>query len=132
MAAVAQAKTVKVWPNERAMVRVVYDFAKDAGAIGVLDVITADEACVVKLAEMHVKTLCTSGGSATVSLGKVADLAGMIGATAVASLTAGAVILGAALDGSHTLAAGDKVQMEIATATLTAGKIEFVFEIISN
>lgn len=131
MAAVVDHKVVKVWDNERQLVRVVYDFAKDGGAIGVLDLITADEACLVKLAEMHVKTTCTSGGAATVSAGKVADLAGQIGATAVASLTAGAAILGAAIDASHQLAAADKVQMEIAAFALTAGKIEFVFEVIS-
>lgn len=132
MAAVVDYKVAKVWGNEREYMEVMYDFAVDGGAVGALDLFTADEACVVKLAEMHVKTACTSGGSATVSCGKSGDLTGMIGATAVASLTADAVILGAALDASHVLAAGNVVQMDIATAALTAGKIRFVFEIIKN
>jgi hypothetical protein len=130
MAAVVGTKTVKCFDNERQLVRVTYDFAKDGGAVGQLDLFTADEACLVKLAEMHVKTTCTSGGAATVSVGKPADLAGQVAATAVASLTSGAAILGAALDASHELAAGGKVQMDIAVAALTAGKIEYVFEII--
>ncbi len=130
MATVKDYKKVAPYTNEIEVVRVTYDFAKDGGAVGALDLFEAPAASLVKLAEMHVQTACTSGGSATVSAGKSADLAGMIGATAVASLTAGAAILGAAIDGSHALAAADVVKMEIATAALTAGKIDFVFHVI--
>lgn len=130
MAALNKYREVRSWGAGREKFEIEYDFAKDAGAVGALDIFKAKEACVIKLAEMHVVTACTSGGLATVSCGKTADLTGMIGATAVASLTAGAVILGAAIDASHTLAADDVVQMDIAVAALTAGKIKFVFEVM--
>lgn len=130
MAALAKYKELRTWGAERELVRIQYDFSVDGGSVAALDIFKAKEACVVKLAEMHVVTACTSGGSATVSVGKSGDLTGMVGATAVASLTAGAVILGAAIDASHALAADDIVKMDIATAALTAGKIDFVFEVI--
>jgi hypothetical protein len=78
---------------------------------------------------MKVMTTCTSGGSATVSFGKVGDLTGLVGATAVASLVAGANFYSGARDASNTMAADAVIQMEIATAALTAGKIEFIFEV---
>ncbi len=132
MAAVVDTKVVKAWgaPAASEWIAVTYDFSKDAGAVGQLDLFTADEQCVVKFAGMRVITACTSGGSATVGVGKAADLAGIIAATAVASLTAGAFIMGVtALDASHIVAAGAAVKMDIATAALTAGKIEFIFEV---
>jgi hypothetical protein len=132
MAAVQNAKNVAGFNNQPEIVRVVYDFAKDAGAVGQLDLLTAKVASIVKFAYARVITTCTSGGAATVSAGKAADLAGIIGATAVASLVADAIILGAAPDQSHVLAADAKIQMDIATAALTAGKIEFVFEVIKQ
>jgi hypothetical protein len=130
MAALVQYKELKTWGAHRELVRITYDYSVDGGSVGALDIFKAKEKCVVKLAEMYVKTACTSGGSATVSVGKTGDLAGMVAATAVASLTADAVILGAALDASHVLAADDIVKMDIAVAALTAGKIEMVFEVI--
>ena len=130
MATVNKYREVRSWGAGREKFEIEYDFAKDAGAVAALDLFKAKEACVIKLAEMHVLTTCTSGGAATVSVGKTADVAGMVAATAVASLTAGAVILGAALDASHTLAADDVVQMDVAVAALTAGKIKFVFEVM--
>lgn len=130
MATLAKYKELRTWGAERELVKIVYDFDKDGGAVGALDIFKAKEACLVVFAYMKVKTACTSGGSATVSVGNTGDVAGMIAATAVASLTSGAQILGAALDASHKLAADDIVQMDIATAALTAGKIEICFEVI--
>lgn len=130
MATVNNYREVRTWGAGRELIKVVYDFAKDGGAVAALDLFKAKEACLVVLAYMKVKTACTSGGSATVSVGKTGDLTGMVGSTAVASLTADATILGAAIDASHVLAADNVVQLDIGTAALTAGKIEVVFEVI--
>lgn len=130
MATVNKYREIATWGAGREFFEIEYDFSKDGGAVGALDLFQAKERCLVVLAYMKVKTACTSGGSATVSVGKTGDVTGMVGATAVASLTLGAQILGAALDDSHKLAADDVVQMDIGTAALTAGKIVFCFEVI--
>jgi hypothetical protein len=130
MATVDKYKTIATWGAAVEKVEIEYDFANDAGATGALDLFKAEEACIIMDAVMIVKTTCTSGGSATVGAGKSADLAGVFAATAVASLTAGAVINMQARDASHVLAADDALQMHIGTAALTAGKIKFVFFIL--
>ena len=133
MAAVAKAKNVAVFgaPAASEFISITYDFSVDAGATGALDLFTAKHAMAIKFAAMRIVTTCTSGGSATVSVGKSGDTTGLIAATAVASLTAGNYILGAAtVDASMVVAADGKVQMEIGTAALTAGKIDFIFEIV--
>lgn len=134
MASVVNAQVAKEWgaPAAAGYMAVVYDFSKDAGAVGQLDLFTADEQVLVKFAYARVLTTCTSGGSATVSVGKAADLAGIIGSTAVASLVAGAVIIGSAPDASNVVAAAAAVKMDIGTAALTAGKIEFCFELVKG
>lgn len=137
MATLARYKEKKVWAGEaqKEMIRVVYSFAADGiyaadgGAVGALDVFKAKNAMVVHSAYMEVLTTCTSGGSATVSLGISGDAAGLVAATAVASLTAGAVIGPEAFDASFKLAADAVVQMAIGTAALTAGKIAIVLEV---
>lgn len=127
MTAVADTKTRGAgFENEEEIVRVVYDFAKDAGATGSLDLFTAANNLIVTYAHAHVLTACTSGGSATVSAGNADSAAGFIAATAVASLTKDAVIK---FVGSLRVAKGAAVSMAIATAALTAGKIEFTFKI---
>lgn len=129
MATVVDYKLMKTWGAAPERVTIEYDFAKDGGAVAALDLLKVKEASIVEMAYMKVKTTCTSAGSATVSIGATSDVAGMVAATAVASLTAGAVIYGAALDASHKLAADAVIQMDIAVAALTAGKIEVVFDI---
>lgn len=129
MAAVAQAATIgPVFRNESFVKRVVYDFAVDTGAVATYDLMTAGADIVIKSAHAYVKTACTSGGSATVSFGITGATTAFVDATAgaVANLTANAV-LGAA-EAPLRLASGNKVLMTLATAALTAGKIEFVIE----
>lgn len=120
---------IKCWGREREALRLRYDFAVDGGAVGEYPLFYAGEKLIVEQAKMVTKTTCTSGGSATVGVGKASDLAGMIAATAVASLVADAVAFGAANDASHVLAADDIVYMAIGTAALTAGVIDFLFEL---
>lgn len=133
MAAVSGAKTVGApFDNESTFVRVVYDFAEDAGAAGALDLLTATNAIVVKSFHAVVKTAATSGGSATVTVGvSGGDDDAALDATsgAVANLTANAV-LGQEATVPFYVAAGGKVVQTIGTAALTAGKIEYVFEIM--
>lgn len=130
MAAVVAAQTIAPpFTNALEYVRVTYDFAKDAGATGALDLFTADGDLVIAYAHLVVKTAATSGGSATLIWGITGDTNRFADATAgaVANLTAAAVIAPAAADlVPIKLASGDKVLMTIGTAALTAGKIEFV------
>lgn len=129
MAAVAKAKNIgPEFSNARVLERVTYDFAVDGGAVGALDLFTANKDIVIKSFHAYVKTAGTSGGSATVSIGVTGATTAFVDATAgaVANLTANAV-LGSAI-APRRLAAGSKVLMTIGTAALTAGKIEVVLE----
>ncbi len=132
MAAIQKAVTVgNPFSNAREVARVTYDFATDAGAVGALDLMTADGDIVVVGAYAVVKTTCTSGGSATVIWGITGDTNRFMDATAgaVANLTENAVIAPAAADlPAIKVASGDNVLMTIGTAALTAGKIDFVVE----
>lgn len=113
------------FPNEAVMQRAVYDFSLDAGAVGQLELFEATQDCVILAAYLNVKTACTSGGLATVSFGIDASLTALSAATAVASLSAAALIK--ANDSCPVkLPSGSKVKMDIAVAALTAGKVEFV------
>jgi hypothetical protein len=120
---------IKLWGNERQVIRIKYDFAKDGGAVGALDLFEAGEAMIVMDCMVVAKTSLGSTGSATVSVGKAGDLAGIVAATAITDLEAGEVAFPAARDASHVIAAGAKVQMDIATEALNAGALEFVFEL---
>lgn len=113
-------------------ITVEWDFAKDGGATGALDLFVAGVALVVLRAYIVSLTTLTSGGSATLSVGKAGDLAGIVGATAIANLEAGEVAFPVAADlASNVIAADAAVQMEIATAAMTAGKVRFVFEVMA-
>jgi len=129
MATLKQYKETRTWGPEVETIEIEYDFAKDGGAIGALDVLKVKDACVVRAAYFKVDTACTSGGSATLSLGISGDAAGLVAATAVASLTLGAVIDGASIGTGYKLAADAVIQSAIATATLTAGKVSIVIEL---
>lgn len=110
------------------IVKMVYDFSVDGGAVSFLQGCQAGQQLVVNKAYMKVQTTCTSGGSATVSVGQTGGVASLVAATAVASLTAGAVIAGVAATGAGgiKIAAADYLGLDIAVAALTAGKIEVV------
>ena len=108
------------------IVKIVYDFSTDTGAVAAYNGFRAKQKMVVSKAYMKVQTACTSGGSATVSLGQTGSVASLVAATAVASLTANAVIAGVSATGAGgiALAVDDYVLFDIAVAALTAGKIE--------
>jgi hypothetical protein len=109
-----------------------YDFSKDAGALGVLDMVKVKEAMVLESAYIKVKTTCTSGGSATVIVGVVGgDTDAILDATsgAVANLTAGVVLPGEAASVHLKLDADAVIGMTIGTAALTAGKFTLVLKL---
>jgi hypothetical protein len=127
MAAIKNKKVIGAeFPNNLVIQRAVYDFAKDGGAIGALDVFEATQDCVILSAYAVVKTTCTSADAATVSLGIDAGATALFGATAVASLTAGALVPQTAAATPIKLVTGSKVKINIAAFALTAGKIEVV------
>ena len=128
MALVQDAKIIdRPFGNAVELVRVKYDFSADAGAVGSLTMLTAKSDVIVKIKYAVVRTACTSDGLATVAIGKTAG-SELLGATAVASLTAGAVF--GDVDGVK-LAADGVVALTIGTAALTAGVIEAVFEVVA-
>lgn len=140
MAAVKGAVTVAPpFNNHEDIIRVTYDFAKDGGATGALDLLTADGPLLITGAWLTVKTTCTSGGSATVIWGiSGVDTDAFCTTTqgAVANLTAGSTILPLLVEGTPNvincpivLADAGKLIMTIGTATLTAGKIEFCVKV---
>jgi len=140
MAALVAAKNVgPTFTQGEEVVTAYYDFSKDGGATGALDIFTAAADIVITHAHYSVATACTSGGSATVIYG-VTGTTNLFGNTtqgAVASLTAGAVVVPPAVEGTPNtlalpveLASGSKVLMTIGTAALTAGKIMFVIKYV--
>lgn len=99
-----------------------YDFARDGGATGALDLLKVKEATILVDAVTHVLTTFTSGGSATLIIGRTGDTDAILASTAVASLTAG-VLAGDAASHHKLLAADDIINMTIGTAAMTAGKM---------
>lgn len=124
MAAVKDKKDASVFANEMAMIKVVYDFAKDAGAMGALDLFEAKEDLVIHSAKVKIKTSFTSAGAATLIVGQTGDTDSILPSLAVASATAGVVKHSDAAALNLKMASGDKVLMTIGTAAMTAGKME--------
>ena len=126
MAALANAKSGNCFSDKIEIATVTYDFAVDAGATGALDVFTALDDLVIHRVTAKVITAVTSGGSATVEVGKTADTAGLMAQTGKASLGAGVVV--DSKIGGYKLASGGKILQTIGTAALTAGKIRYFIE----
>jgi hypothetical protein len=104
-----------------------YDFATHGGAQGAItpsngDVIPAGS--LIVFANTHVQLACTSGGSATVAVGFVGSTAVVLAATAVASLTLNATLVGVCNATPVRIASALAPTFTIATADLTAGRIE--------
>jgi hypothetical protein len=135
MAAIKDAKNLgPAFSNEEVVIRAIYDFAEDGGAVGALDIFEANEDIVITHFSSHVKTACLSAGSATVAVGVTGATTVLLTATqgAKANLTAGAVLFPAVVEGTpnvlatpRKLAAGEKVIQTVGTAALTAGKVEY-------
>lgn len=139
MAAVKDYKTVNGgFGNQKSIVKVVYDFSKDAGATGALDLLVASGDMVITSFHAKVLTTCTSGGSATIDVGvSGGDTDILLDGFAVASMTAGALIMPTIVEGTPNvmpmplkLASGGKIIQTIGVAAFTAGKVEYVFEVM--
>ncbi len=130
MADLADKRTGKVFALslERRRMEIEYDFSLDAGAQVSLDGAIIGEQMVIERVYYKVDTTHTSGGSATVEWGDDVDPNSLIDQTAVASLTAGAVISQVAGADGLVLAVDAIIQVAVATADLTAGKGRLVIE----
>lgn len=129
MAILKGAKTVGApFSNAVEVVRVRYDFSVDGGEVEDNTVLTADGNLLVRCVGVHTEVALTSDGSATVDLGKGASGTEFVSTEAYTSFT---------LDGFYAsesaafvkLASGEVINMGVATAALTAGVVEFIFEV---
>ena len=129
MAAVKGAKVVGApFDNRTEIVRVIYDFSVDGGEVEDNTLLTADGVLLVRCIGAYVQTACTSGGSATIEVGKGTSGAEFISAEAVATFAANAFFASESA-AFVKLANAEIINMGVAVAALTAGKIEFIFEI---
>lgn len=129
MATLKGAKTVGApFDNTTEIVRVIYDFAVDGGQIEDNTVLTADGVVLVKCLGVSVITAANSGGSATIDLGKGTSGVEFVSTEAYTSFGANAFYASESA-GFVKLADGEIINMGVATAALTAGKLEFIFEI---
>lgn len=120
----------------------IYDFAVSGGAQGALDLNLGNRlpaGALVKNVYAKVLTAFTSGGAATVAWGDGTDPDGYSGAAkAMAAMTAadahdGKADSGALVAGLHrvvTEATDGKVELTIAVADLTAGKLQLLVELM--
>jgi len=129
MAAVKGAKVVGApFDNKVEVVRVIYDFAVDGGEVEDNTLLTADGSILVRCIGVDVIAALTSGGSATVEVGKGTSGAEFITAEAYTSFTL-AGFYASESAAFAKLATTNVINMGIAGAALTAGKMEFIFEI---
>lgn len=125
-------KTIgKLFSNEIGFEKLTYDFANDGGATAdTVTLATMSGKKVILNAVAQVETACTSGGSAVVNIGILGgDVDAFVANTAgaVASLTDDATIKEDAGQ-KIVVADGGKISVAIATAALTAGKINLYIQ----
>ena len=128
MAALKGAKVVGApFDNATEVVRVIYDFSVDGGQVEDNTVLTADGEILVRCIGVNVQTAVTSGGSATIDLGKGTSGVEFVSTEAYTSFASGLYASESAA--FVKLADAEVINMGVATAALTAGKLEFIFEI---
>jgi len=134
MAALGNHKIVGAgFSNDAQIVRVIYDFAVDGGAVGDFDVFTASSSVLVELVSIDCKTAITATATANLDLGKGAggveflsdfDVGGGISVDVqTPGATAGKIV---------ELASGEKIVMGLETEAITAGKLEYIFKVYSR
>lgn len=112
------------------VVEIEYDFAKDGGATGALDLIKFKDNVVIHNAWLKIDAAFTASGSATVIYGiKGGDTDAFLDLTsgAKANLTLGAVIPNEAAGTMLKVPADSVVEMTIGTDALLTGKGRFCF-----
>ena len=113
-----------------------YDFSEDTGAAGdYVMTAGASDAIMVRLLAVKVKTACTSGGSALLTVETSATADAFLNSEPVATFALGAVVSPtAATTGGNAgfikLAADATLNFSIEAADLTAGKLVFVWEVM--
>lgn len=117
------------------MAHAVYDFAKDGGAVGVIDLFSLPANTIVHDCWCEVETALTSGGAATVEIGVTGgDTDGMIAQAAytvfaldfvTGDVNKGALLFDTTEDANlrAKVTAASTIALKIATAALTAGKV---------
>ena len=110
-----------------------WKYSRDGGAVGDIslkdeqgDALSLPAGCIIRSGLIVVKTLTTSGGSATLAF-KTASAGDIKAATAVASFTAGAKFDTVPVFTAATaiaLAAATTPKLTVAVAALTAGEID--------
>lgn len=139
MANVNDHKTVAApFSNKEEIVRVIYDFAEDAGATGALNLITADgDLVITDFWARGITVLDSSGDGASIDVGVVGGNTDVfLDGVAEATFAADAIIQPTTVEGTPNvlacpvlLADGGSIAMTIVTEALTSGKCEFVFKI---
>tara|TARA_R100001510_G_scaffold33085_2_gene29576 strand:+ start:503 stop:973 length:471 start_codon:yes stop_codon:yes gene_type:complete len=104
-----------------------YDFSSAGGDVSSITLGTLPDKAIVVRGHAEVETAVTSGGSASVALGVVANTDAFVGATAKGSLTLNAV-LATSNDLPLKMSGDTPVLATITTAALTAGKINLFVE----
>lgn len=129
MAVAKGAKTVGApFSNTAEIVRVMFDVSVDGGQIEENTILTADGEVLVRCIGTYVH-VAPVGSGATLELGKGASGAEFISAEAITSFTlAGFVASESAA--FVKLANAEIINLGVATAVLTAGKLEFIFEVV--
>ena len=127
MASVVDKKVIsEPFSNEAELVRAVWDYDVDGGAVGSLDLLEAQGNVAVLLKAAVVKDPVLSGGALTLSVGESAG-SELINAWPKANMDGDEHKIGLV---PLKLTAGEKVGMSIAVASATRGKIEFIFEVL--
>jgi hypothetical protein len=117
------------FPNQKEYVRVVYDFAKDGGAIGDLTILKASEPIIVKMSHYHVLTAVDAVGAIEVSVGKGTSGTQFLNGVLKAALAINTV---GAPTAAVRLAKDEIINLDIAESAATVGKVEFVFEVMKS
>lgn len=136
MAALKNYKKVgSPFTNQTEVIKVTYDFAVDAGAIGAYDVLLAEQDCVLTGFYMVVET-AGAGATMTLDVGITGDTNLLLADLAVASMTTGSLHKPTIVEGTPNvlpmpvkLESAAKVLFEIKTAALTAGKFHMYFTV---
>lgn len=111
-----------------------YDFAKDGGAVGDINLRGAKlpEGAIVIRTTIHSITAIVSGGATTIAL-KLQTAADMLAATAKASFSANALLDGVQVDTAATMIRCTAARTPVATvavAAITAGKFVVAMQYI--
>ena len=101
--------------------RDIYDFSIHGGAVGTIQMpLVVPDNSIITECMVDVLTDPTSGGSATIALG-LDTTTDLLAATAIASVTG--IVAAKAQAAAFKLTADRNLQLTIATAALTAGKL---------